>query len=117
MPSLSNENMFANAASRQTGSPHATESPWHVVTVAAQSDGQHATPVMNVPAVERNNVDEQWLRSTPSAIPDNVLQALDRTGHKVEQQRELVSVPLKDGRQLVVPVDRVKVHYVGNETY
>jgi hypothetical protein len=91
--------------------------PWHLVTVSATSDGQHSRPAIQVPAVERNNIDEQWLRSVPPAIPDNVLQALARTGHQIEQQREFVPVPLKDGRQLVVPVDRVNVRYIGNGPY
>ena len=64
-----------------------------------------------------NNLDEQWLQNAASPIPGNVLQSLDRTGHRVEQQRELVSVPLKDGRQLVVPVNHIKVHYMGNGPY
>jgi hypothetical protein len=92
-------------------------SPWRVVTVSATSDGQHPLSSIEVPAIERDNIDEQWLRSVPPAIPENVLQALARTGHRIEQQRELVPVPLKDGRQLVVPVDRVKVHYVGDGPY
>jgi hypothetical protein len=92
-------------------------SPWRVVTVSASADGQQPRSAIEVPAVERENIDEQWLRSVPPAIPDNVLQALARTGHQIEQQREFLPVPLKDGRQLVVPVDRVKVHYVGNGPY
>ena len=84
-------------------------SPWRVVTVSAPADGQQPRSAIEVPAVERENIDEQWRRSVPPAIPDNVLQALARTGHQIEQQREFVPVPLKDGRQLVVPVDRVKV--------
>lgn len=90
--------------------------PWHTVTVSDSSDGRGPRRMMDVPAVERNNIDEQWVRSVPAAIPDNVMQALHRTGHQVEQQRELVPVPLQDGRRLVMPVDRVNVHYVGNGT-
>ena len=95
----------------------AAANPWHLVTVSAPSDGRHPQASIEVPAVERNNIDEQWVRSVPPAIPDNVLQALVRTGHQIEQQREFVPVPLNDGRQLVVPVDRVNVHYVGNGPY
>jgi hypothetical protein len=91
--------------------------PWRMVTVSATSDGQHPQSSIEVPAVERDNIDEQWLRSVPPAIPENVLRALTRTGHQIEQQREFVPVPLKDGRQLVVPVDRVNVHYIGNGPY
>jgi len=101
-------------------SPHqgrAGSSPWHVVTVSAPSDGQQPRASIDVPAIERENIDEQWAQSVPPAIPDNVLRALARTGHQIEQQREFVRVPLKDGRQLVVPVDRVNVRYVGNGPY
>jgi hypothetical protein len=104
---------LASASPRTGVSP----GPWHVVTVSAPSDGPHPRSSINVPAVERDNIDEQWVRSLPPAIPDNVLQALARTGHQVEQRRELVPVPLKDGRRLVVPVDRVNVHFVGNGPY
>jgi hypothetical protein len=83
-----------------------------MVTVAAPA----GSPV-RVPAVERENIDPQWLKNMPPAIPDDVRQAFNRTGHQVEQQRELVPVPLQDGRQLVVPVDQVKVHYVGDGPY
>ena len=91
--------------------------PWHIVTVSAPSDGQYPQASINVPAIERANIDEQWVRSLPPAIPDNVLQALARTGHQIQQRRELVPVPMKDGRQLVVPVDRVDVHYIGDGPY
>jgi hypothetical protein len=101
---------------RATPKTSAASDPWHTVTVSTQSDGK-PRPLMNVPAVERDNVDEQWLRSMPSAVPDNVVQALNRTGHQIETRREMVPVPLKDGRRLVVPVDQVDVHYVGNQTY
>ena len=88
--------------------------PWRLVTV---SDGRDPAASFNLPAVECNNIDQQWLKNMPPAIPDNVLQALARTGHQIQQRRELVPVPLQDGRQLVVPVDQVEVHYVGNRTY
>jgi hypothetical protein len=46
-------------------------------------------------------------------VPADVLQAFQRMGHQVEQQRELVPVEMQDGRRLVVPVDKVEVHFVG----
>jgi hypothetical protein len=92
-------------------------SPWQVVNVSLPSNGQTPGQSINVPAQERNAIDEQWLRGLPPAIPDNVLQALARTGHEIKQRRELVPVPLKDGRRLAMPVDQVEVHYVGNGSY
>lgn len=89
---------------------------WRMVTVSSPTGGGKQGSSFRVPAVERDNIDQQWLRSFPPAIPDDVLQAFNRTGHEVEQHRELVPVPLKDGRRLVVPVDQVDVHYVGHQT-
>jgi hypothetical protein len=91
--------------------------PWQLVSVSLPSNGKTSGQSINVPALERDKIDEKWLRGLPPAIPNNVLQALARTGHEIKQHRELVPVPLKDGRQLVMPVDQVEVHYVGNRSY
>ena len=91
--------------------------PWRVVTVSQPTGAQAAGHSLRVPAVERNNIDPQWARNLPAPIPDEVMRAFNRTGHRVQQRREFVPVPLKDGRQLVVPVDQVDVHYVGDKTY
>jgi hypothetical protein len=94
----------------------AAPGPWRMVTVSTPAGAGGRGASFRLPAIERDNIDQQWLRSFPPAIPDSVLQAFNRTGHEVQQRRELVPVPLKDGRRLVVPVDQVEVHYVGNET-
>ncbi len=86
--------------------------PWQMVTLASPSGSK-----IRMPAAERNRLDPQWLDALPSAVPDDVLQAFNRTGHQVQQRRELVPIPLGDGRQMVVPVDQVDVHYTGNTTY
>jgi hypothetical protein len=87
-------------------------SPWQAVTVSAPTGS-----TLNLPARERRRVDPQWLQNLPPSIPSDVLQAFNRTGHQIEQHRELVPVPMNNGRRLVVPVDQVDVHYVGNHTY
>ncbi len=88
-----------------------------MVTVSAPAGSAHAGSSLDIPAIERNAIDPDWLRSLPSPVPDDVLQALNRTGHEVQQHRQFVPVPLKDGRRLIVPVDQVDIHYVGDETY
>ncbi len=101
------------AVQNRRGQPGATvpsANPWRMVTVSAPAGSS-----VSLPAVERNNVDAQWLRSLPPVMPDDVMQAFNRTGHQIEQHRELVPVPLKDGRRLVVPVDQVDIHYVGGD--
>jgi hypothetical protein len=91
--------------------------PWRMVTVAAPSASAASGAPLRLPAMERDKLDPQWLRSLPPAMPNDIVQALGKSGHQVEQHRELVPVPLQDGRQLIVPVDQVDVHYVGNGPY
>lgn len=91
--------------------------PWEVVTVSAPGSDGRPGASFNVPARERETVDKQWLESVLPPIPAEVREALARTGHEVKQRREVVPVPMKDGRQLVMPVDKVDVRYVGNGPY
>ncbi len=107
---LRTQRAVAAAPTQRPSSPD----PWRVVTVASPSGSAHGEP-LRVPAVERDAIDQQWAKSVPPAMPDDVMQAFHRSGHEIEQHRELVPVPLRDGRQLVLPVDHVNVHYVGND--
>jgi hypothetical protein len=81
-------------------------SPWRMVTLTGPDAS--AAPI-RLPAMERNRIDDAWLGSLPTAVPPDVLRALERTGHAVRQSRRLMPVPLEDGRRLVVPVDQVEV--------
>jgi hypothetical protein len=100
----------ANGQSNNAGAPW----QWVKLTPAGSTDSDQT---VQLPAIQRDRIDEQWLQSLPSPIPENVVQALRRNGYEVQRQQELMPMPLKDGRQLVVPVDQVEVHYVGNTTY
>jgi len=88
-------------------------SPWHMVTLSVPGVEPGKRQAIQVPAVERNNIDDAWLNGLPGLPPD-VLQALQRSGHQVQQSRQLVPVPLEDGRRLVVPMDQIEVRYVGD---
>jgi hypothetical protein len=90
--------------------------PWQWVRLSPAGSANPGESV-RVPALERNRMDQQWLQSLPSPIPENMVQALERSGYQVQRQQELMPMPLKDGRQLVVPVDKVQLQYVGNPTY
>ncbi|MBN2217833.1 MAG: hypothetical protein JW719_10715 [Pirellulales bacterium] len=70
-----------------------------------------------LPAVQRDRLDEQWLRDLPSAIPNQVTQSLQQAGHDVRSSRQLLPFRMKDGRRLVVPVDQLDVHYVNDPGY
>jgi hypothetical protein len=84
--------------------------PWQMVKLQAPGLTGDDRP-LQIPALPRPRLDDDYFRSVPSPLPDDVRQALERTGHEVRTYRELVPVHLKDGRQLVVPVDQVEVSF------
>jgi hypothetical protein len=90
--------------------------PWQWVKLSPAGSTDSGESVQ-LPALQRDHIDQQWLQSLTSPIPENVVRALRRSGYKVQTQQELMPLPLKDGRRLVVPVDQVELRYVGNPTY
>ncbi len=66
---------------------------------------------LKLPVLEGSGIDvREWL-DQPSAINASAVQALERRGHKVESHRQLLTVNLKDGRKLLLPVDQVDVRF------
>jgi hypothetical protein len=103
----------------RSGEPSATansSAPWQMVKLfpAGSTDPNQA---IQLPALVRDRIDENWLRNLPAPIPESVAENLRRNGYKVQTQQELLPLRLDDGRQLVVPVDKVELNYVGNPTY
>ena len=76
------------------------------------TDGQGRT--IRLPAVERDRIDESWLKSLPAPMSAETLERLKKAGLQVEQRRELLPLRMEDGRRLLVPVDNVDIRYVGN---
>jgi hypothetical protein len=72
---------------------------------------------IELPVVEGKSLDENWLHSDSSAFPPEILRALEKMGHRVEQRRELVPFEMQDGRRLIVPVDQVEVQPVSRRAY
>lgn len=76
-----------------------------------------AADEIRVPVRSLGDADGGWLLAEPAAVPDEVRQALERLGHRVEQRRQLLPYRLDDGRRVVVPVDQVEVRPVENRSY
>lgn len=92
-----------------TSTPH-----WGHVSLLVNDNGTWQP--LDLPAV--NGVDAQrWLASQPSVLPPQWKEQMQRQGHSVQTQRELVPLDLGDGRRLVVPVEQVEVQYVGGHRY
>ena len=57
---------------------------------------------------------ENWTMDAGESIPSDVLESLQRLGHRVERHQEFWPYNFDDGRRFLVPVERVEVRYVGN---
>jgi len=86
---------------------------WEMVALTSYNSLNGQAAAFCVPAQRRDSLDQNLLESIPDFIPPDVRQAFEESGHRVIQQREIVPVPMKDGRRLVVPVDRIEIHYLG----
>ncbi len=93
--------------------PSSPAGPWQLVTLTASGPGGQQERTIDLPACERRQLDAEWLESLPSALPPEVLQALERTGHRVRRVREFIPIEMQDGRRLVVPIEEIEVHYLG----
>ncbi|MEK6237282.1 MAG: hypothetical protein N2C14_21435 [Planctomycetales bacterium] len=74
------------------------------------------TTAFRLPVLEGPGAEEVVLEH-PSSMPEHVVRALERTGHKVNQQRRYVPVSLQDGRRIVVPYEEVEVQFIGDRPY
>ena len=57
---------------------------------------------------------DAWTVGDSEIVPADVLEALQRLGHRVERHQEFWPYNLQDGRRFVVPVERVEVRYIGD---
>lgn len=103
-------------SSARSGQRSPADDPWRMVTLAGNDSSGNPQSV-ELPAREKRQLDPSWWQGQAIPMPPEMLQALKNSGHEVEQSRQLMPVPLRDGRKLVVPVDQVDVHYVGNPEY
>ncbi|NQT38293.1 MAG: hypothetical protein HQ581_12425 [Planctomycetes bacterium] len=98
-------------------SPEVPQDQWRWVEVSVPTSPGSPQGPIRLPAVASDRLDDAWLYAQPAPVPPDVLQAFRRTGHEVRQSRQLLPFRMKDGQQLVVPVDQVEVQYVGNPSY
>lgn len=76
-----------------------------------------ADEVVEVPLVEADKLNEALFGQWSQTLPPEVLQMLERSGHQVVRERQLVPVDLRDGRRVVVPMDQVEIRPVSVRGY
>lgn len=81
-----------------------------------QVDDHGQTREVQVPILNASGIDVRRLLEQAPAVRSAAVQALERRGHKVETHRQILTVDLKDGRKLLVPIDQVDVHFA-NRVY
>jgi len=101
--------------SRDEGNvPEVAEPPVAVVGLLSWMVGEpDEAREVQFPVLAGPGINEDWVRRQPSAVPVETVQALERLGHKVTSDRQLLNVALVDGRRVVVPVDQLQVHFAG----
>jgi len=72
---------------------------------------------MDLPVLNGDVVDARTVLNQPISIPQEVLEILRESGHRIESHRELVPLQIDRERQVVVPVDRVRVVPVSYPMY
>ena len=77
--------------------------------------GGAAEQAIDLPIAQDAEQIQSLLNGDPNGISPHIRQLLERAGHQVEQRRQFVPVDLNDGRQLLVPIDEVRVQYTGNQ--
>lgn len=85
---------------------------WETITVRVPDPSGMGTREIPLPVFAAQGIDPSWLE--PAPLPPEMCECLRRQGYEVRHHRALVPAPCGDGRCLVMPVDQVEIHYVGN---
>jgi len=97
--------------------------PWQDAPHASTAPGERSAAVApSVPAqpAPRETAAMEPQPSVPeksTALLDPVVKQLEQRGYRAEMQKRLVSMELKDGRKLDIPVQELRVRYIGARTY
>ena len=74
-------------------------------------DGPAGSPQQRfqLPVIQTDESIDQLLSSQSSSIPPALLSVLKNLGHEVHREREFLPVTLEDGRNIIVPVENLRI--------
>lgn len=96
---------------------HVSYKPIGNMQLVVDGPGGDSTAVGDVPIYETSGPVNSFLADEQPAISAEVLQALERRGHKIERQVEYVRVRLDDGRDVIVPIERYQIQPPSERPY
>ncbi|HEV3121398.1 MAG TPA: hypothetical protein VGY53_05825 [Isosphaeraceae bacterium] len=73
--------------------------------------------VTEVPIMAGTGFDEEWLDPSSHALPQYIVRQWNQQGFQVEKRSRLVSMGLPGGQRVAIPLEEVKLHFVGKPTY
>lgn len=91
----------------------AGDAAWRKVQLVVD-DGSGASSTLEVPVVEADSFDPEWLVNRPPPLPAEVIRGLRQLGNDVRVERQFLPFNAPDGRQMIIPMDRVEVQPVSN---
>jgi hypothetical protein len=77
--------------------------------------GNDQMTAAEVPIFAGPGVDQRWLLEQPAPVSERDRVIWQRKGFELEQERRLVTITLGDGQRAAVPVDHLRVRYVGQD--
>lgn len=83
-----------------------------VGTLSMWVEGSPDSKKVQLPVLEGQGVEEFMSRQAP-VVSAEVRKRLERSGYRLQEERQFIPFKLRDGRQVVVPVDRWQLSYVG----
>ena len=82
--------------------------PMGLVHLAVNRGAGEEQEVMEMPVYSEAAAAEVLSNVSP-ALPDDLVSALEADGHQVDLQRQLVPIPLADGRQMMLPIEGYRI--------
>lgn len=90
--------------------------PLGSVQLAVNRSGSDEQTVVEVPVFDEAAAREKITTLRP-ALPDDLVDALKADGHRIDRQGQYISIPLDDGRQMMVPVESYRIVPVSRRSY
>jgi hypothetical protein len=91
-------------------------SPMNQVTLVLDDAQAADAAAVEIPIVGQRSSAGNLLGAT-APVPADVLQALERLGSRVRQHQQLIPVRLDDGREAIVPMNRIELEPVNLRDY